>query len=549
MFRRYALCAMLASATPTSAQCFDGFPAGYFWEIECPVYEFRGSPLDRGFGSLVENVGDINQDGIDDILVSIRESTGGGHRRSGAVRAYSLGTGAELYTVRGQSLRAFLGATLGSGGDTDGDGVPDWVVGNFNGDVFLHSGANGQRLLSWSFSTRATSITIVGDVNADGHADVLIGTGDEGAISEGAAHLFSGSDGTLIRVHIGGFAEAGLGDRVLALGDRDGDGQADYAIRTREGGSLGTGSVTVYSGGSGQPVYTIEPTAVSNDFGRELERTGDLDRDGVGDFAVLDGLFSASILTTYSGATGASLYAIDTSMANVRHSDLRPVLRFDGDIGDVDGDGIPEIACFLRGEDITVRTSIEIRSGADGSLLRRYHEAISNFQGFGDLAGVGDIDADGTPDFAFGSTHLRRAFVLSPVTRTSLELCAGDVNSRGQRATLQLTRSTSVSENRLRALISDGSSNELAFLFYGDRRADRPFGQGRLCVGGPLHRVGAGTLLNSSGNATGFIDLTTPALASGPAALSPGSNWAFQVLYRDGQSFNLTSAVSMVFRP
>src|SRR5688500_10766805 len=63
--------------------------------------------------------GDLDGDGVGDLLVSASRPSG-----MGSIRAYSGATGGLLWTVEG-SPSAYLGIPLASLGDVDGDGRPD----------------------------------------------------------------------------------------------------------------------------------------------------------------------------------------------------------------------------------------------------------------------------------------------------------------------------------------------------------------------------------------------------------------------------------------
>ena len=76
-----------------------------------------------------------------------------------------------------------------------------------------------------------------------------------------------------------------------------------------------------------------------------------------------------------------------------------------------------------------------------------------------------------------------------------------------------------------------------------------PFGNGTLCVGGVVHRLGVSSTLN--GVATKALDLSDP---NSPASqITAGSTWHFQFWYRDtaggGAGFNLSNGMSATFCP
>ncbi|MFT4975556.1 MAG: hypothetical protein ACI8S6_001443 [Myxococcota bacterium] len=175
-------------------------------------------------GRSVAIVGDVNQDGNDDILIGAPEydtatlvNTGGAYLLYGPVTSGSL-SGADV-VFEGVAAQDFAGYTVSGAGDVDGDGGADLLIGayradpvSFNeGSTYLVSGtATGTVTLSSAlaqFDGEASSdqagenaIAAAGDVNGDGYDDIIIGAqrnAPGGVTDAGAAYLlygpFSGS--------------------------------------------------------------------------------------------------------------------------------------------------------------------------------------------------------------------------------------------------------------------------------------------------------------------------------------------------------------------
>jgi hypothetical protein len=149
-----------------------------------------------------------------------------------------------------------------------------------------------------------------------------------------------------------------------------------------------------------------------------------------------------------------------------------------------------------------------------------------------DLAANMQIRADGT--------------VLCSVAR----LCTLSPNSVGPGARIDVRGSPSVSGNDMALTASALPAQRPGVFTLGNQSQQVPFGAGTLCVGGTSYRMSA---LRSDvlGTATEVIDFQS----SLPKfqALTPGSTWVFQYLYRDpafsGAAYNTSDAVALVFCP
>lgn len=129
-------------------------------------------------------------------------------------------------------------------GDVDADGVPDvfasdWsntARGRSTGRVYVHSGKDGHRLLELTGETAGegfgTSNSNAGDVDGDGHADLIVGAWQYAgaAVSGGRAQLFSGKDGKLLQSYTCRTVGDTFGFDAVTMGDVDGDGTDDLLI-------------------------------------------------------------------------------------------------------------------------------------------------------------------------------------------------------------------------------------------------------------------------------------------------------------------------------
>jgi hypothetical protein len=272
------------------------------------LHDFEPPTGESWTGWSVAGVGDMNDDGFDDVLIGVPSwpfwTTGTG-------RAWLLSgrDGSDIHVFEGDAPRDFFGADVGRAGDVDGDGVNDLIIGASQ-EVFPGTGA-------------------------------------------GYARVFSGTDfSELLTLH-GSTPDEAFGAAVAGLGDVEGDGFGDLLV-----GAAGpwydpslAGRVTVFSGFDGDEIDSLVGDAPGDRLGRSLDALGDVDNDGVGDFIV--------------GVPGASSVASNAGRALVISGLTRSVLSsFDGASAgdsfgyavagggsDIDGDGMPDAVIGAPGAD------------------------------------------------------------------------------------------------------------------------------------------------------------------------------------------------------
>ncbi len=259
------------------------------------LFSAFGLKVDDGFGWAVDWVGDVDADGRPDFAGSTPDHAGG---RNGIVRVFSGTNGVELLRWRGASDR--LGFAFAAAGDTDADGHDDVVVGapyadvgfSNSGSAYVYSGLDGS--LRWSVhgpSTNAhlgTSVSGLGDVNADGYPDVVIGAPGANQ-AQGAAYVYSGRDGLMLHSISGREQSDYLGQSVSGPGDINDDGQADLiaSIPTEPGaGSDKSGTVLLHSGRTGRLMTDLRGESDGSFFGSSTAGLGDIDDDQINDFVV-----------------------------------------------------------------------------------------------------------------------------------------------------------------------------------------------------------------------------------------------------------------------
>jgi hypothetical protein len=317
---------------------------------------------------------------------------------------------AVLYEFQGNSASDFFGYALDRG-DFDGDGVFDLVIGAPNddtsflnaGQVTVRSGANGSLLQRWSGASPHAScgsrVAVIGDVDGDGRSDVLIASpGSEfGLFASGLVELRSGASGAVLRVHTAPALHDGFGTHLGALGDLDLDGISEYGIGAYwlwpdpDFGIPIAGPMYLWSGASGAPLPT--PPIFG---GHRAMPAGDVHGDGAADY-----LLSRWLSNFTKATTELRTSTLGTVLDGVVSEQLQGTALGTA-VGDVNGDGLPEVGYCWRASDGGDR--IEIRSAIAGPLLSAHLHATTGFLGgpIQSIEGRDDLDGDGIPDLLVG---------------------------------------------------------------------------------------------------------------------------------------------------
>ncbi|MEO1278852.1 MAG: VCBS repeat-containing protein [Planctomycetota bacterium] len=405
----------------------DGFP---------PVIDVADLTGDNGFpidgfepadlsGRTVARAGDVNGDGIDDIVIGAERADDFDGRASvlfgrttgfPAVLALADLDGSDGFNLLGElGIGKGLGSAVAAAGDINGDGIDDLIVGSdryYGGD--LESGAADVifgRTTGFAASARVDdlvngrdgfrvfgvgrrqnlgrSVAPAGDVNGDGFDDVIIGSTDwqddpyYGGARAGAAYVIYGR-GTAFPPGISVSRLSGLGfeirgetrygsfgDAVSAAGDLNGDGIDDVLIgapgEITPVGFAGAAYV-IYGRAPSEPPFPellsvdglppqsgvkFNGMAIGDQTGRSVATLGDINGDGRDDVAIV----AWGVGSPYAGATYVLYGRADDFPGDVQlgtlESDSGFRIRGSGindrfgwalsSAGDVNGDGVRDI--------------------------------------------------------------------------------------------------------------------------------------------------------------------------------------------------------------
>jgi len=190
------------------------------YSLSCGA-DFDGTDTHSRFGHAVATCGDLNGDGVDEILVGAPGTGYASAPNYGAVYVFSGSDGTLLHSILEGIRPSKFGWSLDRAGDTDGDGFCDFLVGApkeglgadaMRGVVRVYSGADFSTLFTLEGShvdaNFGHSVAGGSDFNGDGSPDFIIGEPqfdlvDRNQDKAGAIRIYSGLDAELLGVELG----------------------------------------------------------------------------------------------------------------------------------------------------------------------------------------------------------------------------------------------------------------------------------------------------------------------------------------------------------
>ncbi len=230
-----------------------GSPSGV---ITTTAWTYESDKNETRLGASVAAAGDINRDGLDDIIIGAPSFDNDQLREGRAFVFYGRTTGLALapdWYAEGNAAEAWFGYSVGTAGDVNGDGYADVLVGAPNilnslagdGAVFAYLGSSQGLGASpaWTGEVKQDNsfygcqVRPAGDINQDGYDDILIGAFKYEADwqqDEGGAFIHYGGLTGVSSLRswwaTGAKAEAWFGYSSMAAGDINGDSFLDVVV-------------------------------------------------------------------------------------------------------------------------------------------------------------------------------------------------------------------------------------------------------------------------------------------------------------------------------
>ena len=373
------------------------------------------------YGSSVSCAGDVNGDGYTDIIIGAPDC----NSHTGRVYIY-YGGPTPNYTpdvvLYGEAPDNYFGNSVSIAGDVNGDGYADVIVGAYGnsgtrGKAYIFYGGTNMDntadvILSGEVSNSNFGISVsgAGDVNGDGYADLIVGAYAYNSLT-GRAYIYYGSESTNNTPDViltGESTNNCFGYSVSDAGDVNGDGFDDVIVGAYYNNSA-TGKAYIYYGGvnmnsTADIIMTGELT--NNRFGKSVSDAGDVNGDGFSDVIVGAYEYNSSNGRAYIFYGGVNMDNIADVIMSGETTNSLFGFSVSG-AGDINGDGYSDVIVDAWGI-LSNTGKIYVFYGGTNmnntSDLNFTGENANDWYGYF-VSGGGDVNGDGYSDIIIGAPN------------------------------------------------------------------------------------------------------------------------------------------------